>query len=361
MQGTLYPNGEFTVNSLNPKALRVDKPLGKESQDEASWRSIVAAHVEVYGVQETIRILQQVEDRVEREGMLDVLDRWEESEGSLGLSNVRNSRQNWKSSLRGQRGITTYARRLVRNGAYAIEQQHRKSTLSFLTLTLPPMDGKSFKQFMKEHWSKCTKKFFDWLAARLKRAGLPTHWCGVTEIQMRRFTETGIPYPHLHVVFVGRKSFSGWLLSPSEIRVQWVNILTSTHLPALVRWDGSGGAVENVQQVRKSVEAYLGKYLSKGNEAMNTPAMMDWYGWLPSNWHFISQPIKTWVKQNTKQSETLGNFLCTLCEASDGEWLQWCHRIVIPWGDIELQAGFAGKLVRSRLKWAQNVLETHTA
>lgn len=354
MQGVLYPNGEFTVSTLAQKKFKPSYPVGKAPKEYEAWRTLVVAHLEMFGLQETLRNCSSSEEEEEVRRVFDVLDRWVQESGSLGFANDPNSRQTWLRPLRGQRGITSYARRLVRNGAFAIESMHHKSTVSFLTLTLPPMDGKSFKTFMKEYWSSCTKKFFDWLSKRLQRANLPKRWCGVTEIQEKRYAETGIPYPHLHVVFVGRHSSGGWELSPMDFNRAWRRILMATGLPVFAIGKCDFRAVHNVQRVQKSVEAYLGKYMSKGVSVDCKGQLGDWEGYLPRNWHFVSGDLKTWIKKNTKSGEKLGAFLCALSESNDTEWLKWVFPIKIQWGDVELQCGFAGKLNRSRLAWVKD-------
>lgn len=349
--GVLYPNGEFTVSTLAPRLFKPDRLPKRESLQTAAWEALVAAHVEVFGVQQTIEYCERVLDKAQKEKMLDVLAGWQGGQRTIGLSNVLNSRQHRNRALRGQMGISSHARRLVRNASHGLEASHVRTTLSFITLTLPPMTGADFKTFMKEHWSRCVKRFFDSLSKRLTRTGLSLDWVGVTEIQEKRFLATGIPYPHLHVLSVGAKRQFAWIMTPLEIRQMWASALTSTGMQCFVNGNLHTSALENVKMPRGSLTKYLSKYLSKGCTPQSHERLRDWYGYLPSNWHHISQSMKDWVKRHTRSGEEVGEFLLTVAESNDREWCGWLYPIDIPMGDVVVRVGYAGKIVESRLNW----------
>ncbi|MFN9908511.1 MAG: hypothetical protein ACK56F_20675, partial [bacterium] len=51
----------------------------------------------------------------------------------------------------------------------------------------------------------------------------------------------------------------------------------------------------NVQQVRKSVRAYLAKYMTKGGNDTAPHVGGKWEGLLPRQWWFWTRPLRAWV------------------------------------------------------------------
>ena len=60
-------------------------------------------------------------------------------------------------------------------------------------------------------------------------------------------------------------------------------------------WLRSAG---NVQQVKKSVRAYLSKYMTKGGNDTAPFLGGEWEGLLPRQWWFWSRPLRDWVLQH---------------------------------------------------------------
>lgn len=54
----------------------------------------------------------------------------------------------------------------------------------------------------------------------------------------------------------------------------------------------------NVQQVRKSVRAYLSKYMTKGGNDTSPHLGGEWETLLPRQWWFWSRPLRAWVLQH---------------------------------------------------------------
>ena len=54
----------------------------------------------------------------------------------------------------------------------------------------------------------------------------------------------------------------------------------------------------NVQQVKRSVRAYLAKYMTKGGNDTAPFIGGQWEALLPRQWWFISRPLRDWVLQH---------------------------------------------------------------
>lgn len=182
---------------------------------------------------------------------------------------------------RGSKGITTYGRRMVENAVYLIERSCPRHKISFGTLTLPDLNQDEQERIVA-NWSEITRVFFQWLKRKLEGCGLPAEIVYVTEIQERRGDRYGFFAPHLHFVFQGRKADKhGWAVSHQELRAAWLRTLRSYGVRPL-----HTKSVENLQVVRKSASAYLGKYLTKGRRvrrglpegSRGLPNLASWYG-----------------------------------------------------------------------------------
>lgn len=205
----------------------------------------------------------------------------QQSGSTLGLSQVANSHK------RGLKGITSSGARLVRNAAYLLQKKYSKFRLSFLTLTLPPMSIEDEKALALQ-WSRVVRTFGQRLKRTLQSRGLSGNYVGVTEVQQKRFDSGRGIGLHLHLVFQGKKrQKGGWAIAPEEFRSMWCSVL-STVLGREV-WSNS---CEEVKQVKKSAEGYLGKYMSKGVQIIE--AVIEKYGEdaIPSAWYTATAGIK---------------------------------------------------------------------
>lgn len=205
------------------------------------------------------------------------------------------STQDSNSHKRGQKGITSYGSKAVRNAAYLLQSKYGKDCLSFLTLSLPVMSVEEEKRLAGD-WSRVIRVFGQRLKRLLQSRGLQGNYVGVTEIQEKRFRAGKGIGLHLHVVFRGRLSRRHpWAVSWEEFRVAWCSVL-STVLGHRVYSPNC----ENVKSVYKSAEGYLGKYMSKG--VLIIDEVRDKYGEdaIPSAWYFLSKPMRDAVKSRVR-------------------------------------------------------------
>lgn len=156
--------------------------------------------------------------------------------------------------------ISSRMRNRIANYVYLLEREHGKDLLSFLTLTLPPMEPSELSA-IQSNWGKIVNRILKLIGEKLKRHGLQFQYVYVTEIQTKRAASTGLYFPHLHIVFRGRAARkSPWIITPKYVRQAWLRLVG--HYAGRIIPSSS---CENIQRLRKSACRYLAKYMSKGN------------------------------------------------------------------------------------------------
>lgn len=236
---------------------------------------------------------------------------------ALGLSLAPNSKRPPRYGLR---GLPAPGRRQVWRALALLEDDRR--LLSFWTVSLPT--GALIDLARLDAWALFQDRVRKELARLLQRKGLRPRLVGVVELQPRRSHATGMPCPHLHVVFQGRKSPSHqWALSRADLDGVILAALASAGVRAPADCDEREWvrAAGNVQQVKKSVRAYLSKYMTKGSGDTAR-----WVGTkaetlLPRQWWFWSRPLREfvlahvfpiafgflrWVHENRREIEEAG-------------------------------------------------------
>lgn len=168
---------------------------------------------------------------------------------SMGLSKPGNLKK--PKSPRGSNGLTNHGRLIVLDGC-ALLTRYYPNQLSFLTWTFPP----EYVSQVKQNWAALVRLLLLKLVYWLKKLRLPTHYVGVTELQKNG-------NPHLHLVFVGRRSRSGsWLITPSLLDKILFEAVENFCVDCdRTRFKSAG----RVEPVRSDAGRYLAKYLSKGN------------------------------------------------------------------------------------------------
>lgn len=275
----VWPDGSFGVSCLQ-KRLREDSPLSKRelSTDEECFQR----SVELHGLIATLECLNPGTD------VLGTLDEafGQKKSPPLGLSSVPNSH----TLKRGLNGISSYGRQLVKNAAFCLEQRYGKKHLSFLTLTLPTTSTAD-NRTITENWHEIVRVFVQWLKRRLERGGIRGEIVGCTEIQEDRSEwQQGILGLHLHLIFPGRSPKKSWLITPSQFREAWTRAVSKC-IPVTSEgyyWN----AVENVERVKYSASAYLGKYISKGVKAVSRFKALYPSHKLPSAWYTITAELR---------------------------------------------------------------------
>ena len=258
---------------------------------------------------------------------------------------------------KGKRGITSYGARVVRNGAFCLEQHYGKNRLVFATFTLP--NDPMALPFWCAQWAEIMRQLNQELKRELERAGAPTYLVGVTEIQEKRSIRAGYPIPHCHLVFVGWDGESReengkriYAITADKGREIWnrilKNVLIACHPPeTFPDWEcpSISGRIE-FERVKKSVEAYLGKYLSKGGAWVKDylekhPNGND----LPSHWWHCSANLKAKIEELcVKPSPELLELLTWGVDLVGAGVAWYVREIKITWDGAEKLVGWVLKL-----------------
>ena len=205
----------------------------------------------------------------------------------LGSAVARNPKR--CSTRNGERGITQYGRRRVREGC-ALLEEHR-ACLAFWTVTLPTEALLHLNE--TDRWPMFQDRIRKELARRLQLAGLVPEIVGVVEIQEKRTRRTGVCGTHLHICYRAKRTrWNCWAIDPASL--DWI-ILAALQTCGMDRCDVSTAG--KVQPIRKSVGRYMAKYMTKGScLAAVCPRQKNL---VPRQWWFMTAPLASRVAAAT--------------------------------------------------------------
>jgi hypothetical protein len=177
--------------------------------------------------------------------------------------------------------------------------EERRSLLSFWTVSLPTAALMALAA--RDSWPLFQNRLLSKLRRKLQaRLGLALY-AGVAELQPKRSADSGFPCPHLHIVFLGRRhSRAVWAIQPDELDAMIKSAAKEAGLTEDVSFDKAG----NVQAVKKSVRAYLSKYMTKGSSDVEPWADTVWETLLPRQWWCWSNACRELVRSCTIQLPT---------------------------------------------------------
>lgn len=280
---------------------------------------------------------------------------WLNGEFSLGLSTpVKSHKPPEAPETRERRGqaFTPYGRRMVRSAAFWLEKRWGRRTLSFLTVTVPTLLNRDIGKLDAE-WGEVTRRYKQELERELRRQGVPGEVLLVTEIQEKRYRETGLIAPHLHIVFRGRKSSKhGWAITKERVRKLWENVLS-----AVLGFSVDAPASTRIECIKKSVENYLSKYMSKGGKVIKEIIESGRRHLLPTSWWGMTDSLRRRVKAACIQiSEDAADILYGQREElRQAGIISWYHVFTVEVSQshgevIEIPVAFVGKLARSEYR-----------
>lgn len=265
-KGTLYPDRTFTLGAVVFQKKR-----------KAEWAYDVAHSVQ-----------EEWDDNAKIDYLTDAVSIGgkfvSKDESPLFINSPKLSRDSRGSY--GKHGITSFGKKVVRNASLLLERKYTKERLGFVTCTIPTFP-KEYHEAINAHWSEIVRRFYQKLKRQLEKVGRPFIYVGVTEIQEKRFAKFGVPCPHLHFVYLSRSnSRSDYWIYVCQIHRAWNHALYEGLKIAGFSLSMDGDAVfgsVSCQRVKKSVSAYLGKYMSKGNKVLEA---MKEKGWdkFPKQW-----------------------------------------------------------------------------
>jgi hypothetical protein len=251
-----------------------------------------------------------------------------------------------KRGAYGSHGITGFGRRVVKNACILLEQKYGRERLGFVTCTLPAFSEEVHRE-INRHWGEITRRFYQKLKRKAESRDRQFIYVGVTEIQEKRFEKHGVPCPHLHFVYLCRDTPRGkYLLKTYDYWFAWnhtiyqVLKLHAPHLPLagkLITGSCHG------KYVQKSASGYLGKYISKGSNVLDS---MREKGWLefPKQWWSACMRCKKMFKDSIAymQSEVCQDIFFQLEKYLYRADIVQVSFIYIEYGDKEYCAGLSG-------------------
>ena len=196
-------------------------------------------------------------------------------------------------SRRGMSGMTRYSRRLIECGATVIENTVGKELCSFLTLTFPCGDG----DWTTKQVNKAYNNFQTALLRKLAAVKLPGLIIGCIEAQPNQSEKEGRFVPHYHLLFQGRLRYESWAIHKNWFRDTWWRCLSNA---GVVDSTGDKSACSRVEQVKKSVSAYMGKYLSKAAKIAKECSESATDIECPGSWHKVSRKMLDAIKKSIK-------------------------------------------------------------
>lgn len=297
---TAYPTGEFSATRVREIPSLVGD-LPSETYEEAKRWS------------ETSYAENQVSERMRAELV----------RSTLGSSNVLNSHKPRKA--RGRKGMSRYNKRLVVNSCILLERKYGKKHLSFVTLTLPP----ECESGSSELYIESKRQMLQWLQRRLAASLLPSEVIGCTELQGSRFANTGAFALHEHWVFVGRKPYSSWGITPKALQSAWLRILSNVYQVGIS--EEHSKAACRIESIVKSTSAYLGKYMGKSEAVAKRAIEAGLEHCLPSSWvtrsismlkMFNLSIVRFNIEDSISISHAIIDNASTFCRWSRHLWLE---------------------------------------
>lgn len=333
----LYPNGEFGLGRLKrDEKSAEDKRQERNVIYESQWNR-EPRPVEL----EDGRILYDASDKI----LLPT---------KLGTSQELSQ----PPKKYGQKGITGYGRRMVRNCAYVMEQiKEYKDKLQMGTLTIPSLPEEQML-IICSNWAYLVKRFFEKCKRRHEQHNINFSYVSVTEIQPKRWESRREVGLHIHFLFVSRwiPENSEWALPDSWVRQAWLGSLCSL----LGTSDGIPTPNYRRESIRISAAGYMAKYLSKGVSQTSEIIAEMGAEWLPSQWWSASLHLRRMVKSAIiKCRHENAEILLDICE---GNWEGWLHYVSDICVDIpafeykgerrdKLRIGWRGKLTQFAMEY----------
>lgn len=325
LQAKLWPNGEISLHY--PKKLKLER---MRAAKRPLSDSLNACLIRAYGVA----------------GALEARER-------LGLSNVSNFDKQKKPLPRyGLKGITSKGRRVVRNACYLLEEEAGRRFLTFATVTLPEL---KYEDMLAVHasWHKVVDAYRREIRRKLVDKGLSGEIIGVTEIQPKRWEQTGLPVLHCHFVWLGRKRGDDWAITVNEHDEIWRRAVIGVVPNAIADFSTAC----NMQAVKKSAENYLSKYMSKGADAVAAVVVDGLQELLPRQWWSCSRSLSRRIGEKLRIFTKGTRWLVDRANMLDGDFFEYFVNIKVPGKTGELiSVGYYGKMTTTANALIRQVL-----
>jgi hypothetical protein len=315
----MWPNGEFGIGKLKTVAVltgRVEAPSNSLDASSEEYKEWLRRFEEKTGMDAGGVLHPGLGAVAERVALMDA------TAVAMGLSNVLNSHKPKKR--RGALGISTYGKKMLRNGAYMLQRAVGKRNMAMFTATIPRVSD-VVERDVSVAWPEIVRVFLQELERELARHGLRTWTVGCTEVQEERMaTHGGFPL-HLHVVFQGKQG-RAWARTPQFYRELWKRILVH-YVPELA--GESFLSATRVEGIRKDASSYIAKYASKGVKGGVLEMMGEGYR-IPTGWTHITGGLKRAIKKSVVYFCDKRATAMLLCVFRAPQVFRWVGEVRIP-------------------------------
>jgi hypothetical protein len=330
--GRIWPNGEFSLGYV-PQL---------EDADSTLWSCLQSPQKRLSPEDddEYFRQLELWEDEVDANDSL----HGQPCSEPLTLSDAYNSHSPPPRAAYGLNGLTGRGRKMIRSGAYLLEQKLGTDDVVMITLTVPTLSREQ-RQRVAKRWGVLTNRLVQYLTRELLKAGRSPAIVGCVEVQTARLSKYSEAYLHLHLVCPAHSNAGRtWAVSATDLRSWWHGALErviEATLPNLPR-------VETAL-VEKSVEAYLAKYLSKGSDEGMAEFIADLgEECVPGQWWFCSSAMRSAIRENTLEGGNCGALLDSviqhLLREGTGEGFDYIRHVDRMIGGVPVTCGWTGRL-----------------
>jgi len=330
--GKLWPNGEFSIGYTR-EGVEGDPRSEWEWTRPEKWLSPDELDARLEAMHELLESVREF-----------YLLNAELAASGLTLSNVWNSHKPAPRTKNGLKGLTGEGSRMLRSACYLLEERLGNDDVVMITLTVPTL-GRKARQAVAEQWGCLTNRLVQYLTRELLEQGRDPVIAGCVEIQTARLAKYSQAYLHLHLVCPAHSNRGRrWAIDASDLRAWWAKAIERVigcELPNMPRIETA--------IVEKSVEAYLGKYLSKGTGEELIAFISDLgESAVPGQWWFMSAPMRNAVKSGIRLGRNAGAVLDAvvnhLLEQGDGQGFQYIRHIDCIFQDKPVTVGWVGRL-----------------
>lgn len=238
--------------------------------------------------------------------------------------------------------LNSNMKKLLRSAGTLMERKHGRQRMAFVTVTMPGLSDSGVKRFLIE-WPNMVMDLNALIRMKCKRAGLDYENAWVTELQGKRGARVGYPCPHLHALINAKSESGKWVIDKDWLNKTWNDIVFR-----YIKEPFDGRASTRIEGIRKSVTAYMTKYVCKQSiyDARCWEGT-EWEPFLPKRWGYVSKNLSKEVKQSIDRlmGEGAYYFQMDLSQLSDE------GQVAIVFNEYGCQAGFVMKPETFNLAW----------
>lgn len=332
--GKIYPDGKFSMGYVAPKR-RTKKEELYDRIHAMQYDKHTYYQFSYRGKEE--KILTQWHDS-------NVLYEKLKAEGlsPLGSSLANNSHKpNANRSKRGSKGISAYARNMIKAGAHVLERRFGRKRLGMLTCTMPVASGMRY-----ELWSELVRVFIQEMKRQLIRNGGSGHIIGCVEIQEERYRKYGEIAPHLHLVFESHKGDYKYYLDKIVIRKIWERLLGNVFGEEVREYAEETENSTRIEAIKRSAKNYIGKYMSKGGAIVKEIIEAERGDELPRCWWVCTSILRKFIKKNTiPLYPFIKDAIIARRDLVGDKILKWLKEVVVKYQGNDCTLGYCGEIV----------------